>query len=167
MSPGGWHIQTRKRTILGHRATPPIASCAFVVHVLDNDQRNLFCRQISSSHQSSKVSKSRLFESNGSCMLGVECGNQNQHGPFDNWKRINPNCSLNETLGQKALVIQPPDLTGYSFVDTQDGTIQKATVVIKWADDRSDQWLVCYLHGSEEVKQTLPQGRHQTYQLHQ
>ena len=49
--------------------------------------------------------------------------------------------SLNEALGQKALVIQPPDLTGYTFVDTLDGTIQKATVIER-ADDVPDQWLV-------------------------
>ena len=49
--------------------------------------------------------------------------------------------SLNETLKQAAPIIQPTDLTGYTFVDTLDGTIQKATVIER-ADDDTDQWLV-------------------------
>ena len=61
---------------------------------------------------------------------------------------------LNETLKQAALIIQPTDLTGYTFVDTLDGTIQKATVIER-TDDDTDQWLVQYLHGGRKLSLTM------------
>ena len=59
--------------------------------------------------------------------------------------------SLNEHVGLAALTVNPTDLTGYSFVDTNGDHLQKATVVARDEQD-PDKWLIRYLHGGEDVR---------------
>ena len=55
--------------------------------------------------------------------------------------------SHSEMTNSKAMVIDPTELTGYTYVDTKDGYTQKAEVTRHLGED---QWLVKFLHGGEE-----------------